>query len=283
MSEPRTYTVYELEAESGFDKRTITYYISEGLLPKVGRRGPKTTYPQEFRDRLMFIRRCRDLQDSGKLRAVTLSEIADVMRDLSADDFRAAAEGSHSDDWIRDRFVEPDWDTSGYSIPAERVAASDERDYPGDALDDTAFSRPSRMASMRQRRERLQMRSEQSEAPSWSDQAVRSAPPEPEYGESGEPDSVSLALDDDQWSQTLSFGAEAEDASAALARLGELSRIVQERARTGAQMTTDYSGERLIRVPISDDIMLSVRNIPERDAQLVADLADLLRRIMRIT
>ena len=282
MSQPRTYTVYELEAESGFDRRTITYYISEGLLPKVGRRGPKTTYPQEFHDRLMFIRRCRDLQDSGKLRAVTLSEIADVMRELSADDFRAAAEGGRSDDWIRDRFVEPDLDTSAHSIPAER-AATDEGDDQREAVDRTAFSRPPRMASMRQRRERMQTRPEQSEAPSWSDQEVRSAHPEPAYGDSGEPDSVSPALDNDLWSQTLSLGAETGDTSAEFERLAKLSRIVQERARAGAAMTPDYSGERLIRVPITDDIMLSVRNIPERDAQLVEDLADLLRRIMRIS
>ena len=43
----------------------------------------------EFLDRLMFIKRCRDLQDSGKLRAVTLAEIADVMQALPADEFRA--------------------------------------------------------------------------------------------------------------------------------------------------------------------------------------------------
>lgn len=282
MAQSRTYTVYELESLSGFDKRTITYYISEGLLPKIGRRGPKTTYPQEFLDRLMFIKRCRDLQDAGQLRAVTLAEIADAMQALPADEFHAVAQGQRSDDWIRERFVEPNWDTSGRARSAERVAAGGEGDYAREAPDRTAFSRPPGLASMRQRRERMQMRSEQSEAPSWSDQEVRSASPEPEYGESGEPDSVSPALDNDQWSRTLSLGAETEGASAELERLGKLSRTVQERARAGAAMTLDYSGERLIRVPITDDIMLSVRNIPERDAQLVEDLADLLRRIMRI-
>ena len=58
----QSYTLSELETESGFDKRTIAYYISEGLLPKVGRRGPRTRYSQEFLERLMFIRRVRDLQ-----------------------------------------------------------------------------------------------------------------------------------------------------------------------------------------------------------------------------
>jgi hypothetical protein len=67
-------TLNELESRSGLDKRTISYYIQEMLLPKVGRRGRRTRCPEEFLDRLMFIRRVRGLQDAGQLRAVTLSE-----------------------------------------------------------------------------------------------------------------------------------------------------------------------------------------------------------------
>lgn len=121
---PQTYTLNDLEAESGFDKRTIAYYIAEGLLPKVGRRGPKTRYSPEFLERLMFIRRVRDLQDAGKLRAVTLMEIRAVMNQLTAEDIRSVARSTGLVKWIRDRFEDPDWDTSKLEVAAEEVAAS---------------------------------------------------------------------------------------------------------------------------------------------------------------
>jgi DNA-binding transcriptional MerR regulator len=269
---PRTYTVYELEALSGFDKRTITYYISEGLLPKVGRRGPKTTYPREFLDRLMFIKRCRDLQDDGQLRAVTLAEIADVMQALPAEEFRQVAQGQRSDDWIRERFVEPDWNTSGRTMPA-KPAAADLDDFLGDPVDRTTLSASPRMASMRQRRERMQMRSESTEAPNWSDHAVRSQAPDAAFGESAN----KLLVD------SMSLAGVTDDMSAELARLGELMRMVQARAQVGTQQTTHYSGERLMRVPITDDIMLSVRNISDDDAPLVEELCRVLQKVMGAT
>ena len=47
-----SYTAAELQRETGFDRRTIAYYVHEGLLPKVGRRGSRTRYPKLVRDRL---------------------------------------------------------------------------------------------------------------------------------------------------------------------------------------------------------------------------------------
>ena len=40
--ETEGYTAAELQRETGFDRRTIAYYVHEGLLPKVGRRGSRT-------------------------------------------------------------------------------------------------------------------------------------------------------------------------------------------------------------------------------------------------
>ena len=53
------YTTAELQRETGFDRRTIAYYVHEGLLPKVGRRGSRTRYPKLVRDRLLFVRAVR--------------------------------------------------------------------------------------------------------------------------------------------------------------------------------------------------------------------------------
>ena len=79
MIEVRTYSIDELVDLTGFSQRNIAYYIQQGLLPKVGRRGRKTRYPQLFVDRLRFIQRVRDLQDAGRLGSVTLPRIARVI------------------------------------------------------------------------------------------------------------------------------------------------------------------------------------------------------------
>ena len=73
-----SYTAKELERETGVDRRTIAYYVQEGLLPKVGRRGRRTRYPKLFRDRLLFIRRVREAEEEGDVSAVSLRDIRKV-------------------------------------------------------------------------------------------------------------------------------------------------------------------------------------------------------------
>jgi DNA-binding transcriptional MerR regulator len=77
MNQAETFTIDEIEEKTGFDRRTIAYYVQQGLLPKVGRRGPRTRYSQLFVDRLHFIRTIRDLQDRGMLGTMTLADIRD--------------------------------------------------------------------------------------------------------------------------------------------------------------------------------------------------------------
>lgn len=72
---PRGFTATELEEATGFDRRTIAYYVQEGLLPRVGRRGPRTRYPRFVRDRLLFIRRVREAEEAGDLPPMTLDEL----------------------------------------------------------------------------------------------------------------------------------------------------------------------------------------------------------------
>lgn len=73
-----SYTAKELERETGVDRRTIAYYVQEGLLPKVGRRGRRTRYPKLFRDRLLFIRRVREAEEEGEVSPVSLRDIRKV-------------------------------------------------------------------------------------------------------------------------------------------------------------------------------------------------------------
>lgn len=78
-----SYTARELEEETGFDRRTIAYYIQEGLLPRVGRRGPRTRYPKLARDRLLFIRRVREAEEAGTVSAVSLSDMRMIFERVS--------------------------------------------------------------------------------------------------------------------------------------------------------------------------------------------------------
>jgi len=78
MPEQQTYSLQELIQLTGYDRRTIAYYVQQGLLPRIGRRGPRTRYPQKFLDRLLYIKRVRELQDTGVMPVVTLAEIRDA-------------------------------------------------------------------------------------------------------------------------------------------------------------------------------------------------------------
>ena len=88
-----SYTARELEEETGFDRRTIAYYVQEGLLPRVGRRGPRTRYPGLVRDRLLFIRRVREAEEGGEVSAVSLSDMRVVFERVSPGLIARVADG----------------------------------------------------------------------------------------------------------------------------------------------------------------------------------------------
>ena len=89
----RSYTAQELERATGFDRRTIAYYVQEGLIPKVGRRGPRTRYPELVRDRLLFIRRVREAEESGEVSPISLSDMRELFERIPADLIASVANG----------------------------------------------------------------------------------------------------------------------------------------------------------------------------------------------
>ena len=103
MKELESYSIDELEQMTGTNRRTISYYIAEGVLPKVGRRGPKTRYGREFVDRLNFVSRAKELQDAGKLPSVRLDEMAVLLDALPGE---LIAEGSKANRRLIDIFAE---------------------------------------------------------------------------------------------------------------------------------------------------------------------------------
>ncbi len=129
--QPRTYTLDEIEELTGFDKRTIAYYVQEDVLPKVGRRGPRTRYPQLFLDRLLFIKRVRDLQDTGRIGTMTLVDFRDVFERLSAREIAELAAGDRPIGPIahgayEPRFAEPRMASAGRraELMSERLEAT---------------------------------------------------------------------------------------------------------------------------------------------------------------
>lgn len=88
----RSFTAEELERATGFDRRTIAYYVQEGLIPRVGRRGPRTRYPKLVRDRLLFIRRVREAEEAGEIGAISLSEMRRLFDRVSPEAIELVAE-----------------------------------------------------------------------------------------------------------------------------------------------------------------------------------------------
>ena len=119
-----SYTARELERDTGFDRRTIAYYVQEGLLPKVGRRGPRTRYPQLVRDRLLFIRRVREAEEEGEVPAVTLSDMRKVFERVPPALIAGVADGRIA---VSPELVaEP---STAFRAPGMRRRALEEREF----------------------------------------------------------------------------------------------------------------------------------------------------------
>lgn len=90
----RGFATSELVEATGFNRRTIAYYVQEGLLPRVGRHGPRTRYPRFVRDRLLFIRRVREAEEAGELPPVSLAELRTAFARLPRRVVAAVADGA---------------------------------------------------------------------------------------------------------------------------------------------------------------------------------------------
>jgi DNA-binding transcriptional MerR regulator len=89
------FTIDELVEATGFDKRTIAYYVQEGLLPRVGRRGRLTRYPQSFANRLLVIKHLRQAEETGERPIpMTLAEIREALDRIPTTELEAMAAGA---------------------------------------------------------------------------------------------------------------------------------------------------------------------------------------------
>jgi DNA-binding transcriptional MerR regulator len=76
------YSILDLEAETGFNSRTIRYYISEGMLTPAHGRGKSATYDK---DHLLRLRMIRDLKNQF----LPLETIKERLADLDTDDLES--------------------------------------------------------------------------------------------------------------------------------------------------------------------------------------------------
>lgn len=250
-----SYTAEELQRETGFDRRTIAYYVQEGLLPKVGRRGPRTRYPKLVMDRLLFVRRVREAEEAGEIGPVSLSELREIFersppelvaevaagRRPAASAIKGAASAGQRSARARRAALEDTWAAfdaleSADKPEPELASVPDPIGYA--AAEEPADTVPDRRLSMMAR----------PSANADDDAAAEEA-------------DVAVLLDPDD------------------AELGDTLAALQ--TRSGQRRREPGTLDRWTRVDISPDIALSVRGVTDEDAPLLEAIGRQLRRLIR--
>lgn len=284
MLEARTYSIAELEKLSGFDRRTIVYYIQQGLVPRAGRRGPHTRYPEDGLLRLRFVRGLKDLQDQGRSDTVTLSDMRIMLAGLDSDAIRALVDGHFPPEQLaalRARsavHVAPPTHT-GTSPSAAPAAAAVSTPIPAHALTSAPSSAPSLTSSS--------ARSTVGDGRSYglADAGIRhrqqASTPSPV------PPSAAAPLSHDETAPRLPAlqlgGAETatQTPAEALQHLGELLRELEIRPAMSGRRLPPGSSEQWTEIPITGRVFLSVRGLSESDAPLADATGRALKKLLR--
>jgi DNA-binding transcriptional MerR regulator len=260
MLATRTYSITELGELSGFDRRTIVYYIHQGLIPKAGRRGPHTRYPEECLLRLRFIRGLKDLQDQGRCGTITLLQIRGLLDSLDQAALRALLERGLPPAEIELLLATPP--TTAPSPPWAPVGAPPASPAPQTTGDRRSYGLAD--AGVRQRH------------------GAPPAPQPPHPGPATPPAAEQLAHEDTEPRlPALTPPAPAETPADIQSNLGELLRELEVRpALTGRRLPPGAS-EQWTEIPITSRVFLSVRGLSENDAPLADAAARALRKLLR--
>ena len=256
-----SYTARELERESGFDRRTIAYYVQEGLLPKVGRRGPRTRYPQLFLDRLLFIRRVREAEEEGTVPPLSLRDLRDVFGRIPPSVIARVADGTIA--------VTPELVSS--PTTAFRLRERVVRDVAEGPSGPAAPWR--RRASARL--ERMESSGLEMEEPAAMEAPAFPMEMEPDDLMEMEPDDPDLAEAPAPQREGPFDGFREEDETDArflASLLAEMEDIGRRRRGTSPGPVENWS-----RTRISPNIEIAVRGLAEEDRSLM----DSVRRVMR--
>ncbi len=279
-----SYTARELERESGFDRRTIAYYVQEKLLPKVGRRGRRTRYPQLFLDRLLFIRRVRKAEEEGTVPPLSLSDLRDVFERVAPAVIARVADGGIA--------ITPELVSSPptafrlpeMEVPREPIASvrdSGRSFETARARRDRMESRLLRMADRAEVEDSARMESpppdtapEPASPPALASPAGPEslpAPPSPAEPESlpAPPSPVRYASQVER--EEPGFGA-AHHLAELLAALENIGRRRQGRSRSPVEAWS--------RIRITPNVELSVRGLTDEDRSLMHAVRRMMRRLI---
>jgi DNA-binding transcriptional MerR regulator len=294
----RTFTMDEIEQETGLDRRTIAYYVQEGLLPKVGRRGPRTRYPQRYLDRLLFIKKIRDLQDQGQLGNYTLEDIKEIFETVPERMIgdivsgREPLEVAPYGRTLRGR-------QGSLGSPRERIERlrrlsegqrARDRDVDSSAPRSRQLSwwASQAPASKHPPRpvERPQRTTDTEDSPSTDRFESDTEPSAPTA--SMEDDEAALFLDLDTPHQELMIRRVVEDVASPVHGLrsverraapppSTLARMLAQLDESSGRHQRDGTAERWTRAEVTPDIVLTVRGLDEDSANLLERIARVLR------
>jgi len=281
MAEQRTYTIDEIERQTGIDRRTIAYYVQQGLLPKVGRRGPRTRYSQLFLNRLHFIKTIRELQDRGAMGTMTLADFREFFQSVPEETIAEVVEGREPPPTIGQ---EAPPDANRMAPPRDRRLAMARRiDNLRRSVADGPIAAP--LESRGRPMDPAQEASPEVEpAETFAERAYFALPDEPQSTAdrdtpSGEYHRLTLdALERRPGApvpkrQSPSPPPVEEELRQALARL---SAVVRRQPRAYLRTTETWT-----RARVSEELALSARGLEERHLPLLENVARILRRLMR--
>ncbi|MDP2323340.1 MAG: MerR family transcriptional regulator [Gammaproteobacteria bacterium] len=273
MPSARSYSLSDLVEATGFDRRTIVYYIQSGLLPKVGRRGPHTRYPEECLTRLLFIKGVKALQAEGRLLTATLAEIGRALAARNHTGIRDLLDRKLPVDELERLFAEdaaPMPEASAPSPPPTTPAST-----PAPATQLITDASPSGVRGPSGERRSYGLADAGIRKRFGTERPETAAQPEVHH-EDTHPGLPTLNPASFRPQEAPSAGGEAIDGD-----LGHLLRELEIRPILNARRSAPGAPEQWTEVPITGRVYLSVRGLSEEDAPLAEAVARVLKRALR--
>jgi len=269
MPSARSYSLSDLVEATGFDRRTIVYYIQSGLLPKVGRRGPHTRYPEVCLTRLLFIKGVKALQAEGRMLTATLAEIGRALAVRDNAGIRDLLDRNLPVDEVEKLFAETPAAAPDVASPAPPPVPP----APPPAVDKAGSggvrgpSGARRSYGLADAGIRKRFGTERAEAPG----------PLQAHHEDTHPGLPALTPADSPESEPAAAG----EAAPVDGDLGHLLRELEVRPIMNARRSPPGAPEQWTEIPITGRVYLSVRGLSMEDAPIAEAVVRVLKRALR--
>ncbi len=281
MIEERTYTIDEIEEQTGFDRRTIAYYVQQGLLPRVGRRGPRTRYSQLFCDRLLFIKMIRSLQDQGAMGTMTLSDFRDLFQSVPEETISEVV-GDRESPQVVAESAPQDGSAIASSSDHRRAMALKIEDLRRNIVDSSAAAQlESRGVPMDPAQQPTPIAESEETFAERAYVALPNAPQTAEERETPSGEYHRLTLEAIERSPNAPIPVRHSAPSPPVEdqlkeALARLTSVVKRQPRAYLRTTETWT-----RARVTGEIDLSARGLEERHLQLLEDVVRILRNLIR--